>query len=320
MPGHERRDRRIYLWVTSRSGNFPAVDFREHQQLRGRVRELLRELSVLPGFEARRASLPEPPGAFRKVPWHAVLAQIDGAERDTALWMRPHAPTSREEMYAKAVLDFAEEFVFGAEWSARALHSALQANGPIGLPPGRPGPWYRAGHALRIDVQAGDTIPAFQREQVVAFLDQLVRVTPAQPATEDTTKARLRKEARRSPQVNRHVEAVEDYERQFIAPPGPRSGHRSFDTNARHALDGIRSRLDGVPLSDVQRQGLRRLGRHLNAAVNGEYDAPVPLEPSDASAGVRIRLRERRALAASTASAQIRRARRGPRRPPARGR
>ncbi len=284
------------------------MDYGELQTLRSRVRDLLGELQDLPGFATRRAQLPEPPKAFREVPWRVVLAQIDGATRDAALWMKPHDPTAGEESYAKAVSDFARDFVFGAEWSSRALHFALQRDQLVGLPPGKPDPWYRADRALSIEVQAGEPISASLREHLRTFLDQLAPVTPQEPELKDTTKARLHDEAARSPRMVRHIEAVEEYERQYVAPPGSRSQPSSFDTNARHALEGIRLRLAGTPLSDMHRQGLRRLRRHLNAAVNGEYDAPMPLEPTDAAERGLVRRREKDALAASTASSRIRKA------------
>lgn len=282
------------------------MDSGELQALRGRARDLLGQLQDVPGFAARRAQLPQPPHAFREAPWRVVLAQLDGVAREAYPWMEPHEPTTAEETYAKAVSDFARDFVFGAEWSARALHFALQRDQPIGLPPGRPGPWYRTDHALSIDVQPGDAISAPLREHLRAFLDQLAPVAPQEPEPKDTTKAQLHAEAARSPRMVRHIEAVDEYERQYVAPPGPRSQPSSFDTNARHALEGIRLRLAGRPVSDVHRQGLRRLRRHLNAAVNGEYDAPMPLEPTDATERGLVRRREKGALAASTASAQIR--------------
>jgi hypothetical protein len=171
----------------------------------------------------------------------------------------PDEPVRLDALYAyrQAVERFADRFVVGAQWSARAVHLALQTDEEIRLPQTWPEGMVRPPVDRRLVLDPDADVPRSRLRQLgQALIDAATAPSDESSLTDGVPELSTRG---RGQAWNGAVEAVR------LRLSGKAGGHRSALLRAREFMD---------------------------AAVNGRLGAP-PLEPSDDPAFPK-RERERR--------------------------
>lgn len=239
------------------------------QQLRRRVSQLLDQLQALPGFTDRRAAVGQPPDDAREWPWNAVIRATESDQwlPGTVRWRDRTAEETQSELVAgtpsaaehaflrkpvneplppTAVRDalatyrddvrrFADLFVLGAQWSARAVHDAIRLERSIRLP----------------DIPASWVTPPFE---------EAITLDPRQPilsrSMREIAEALLTR-ADGQPGASDHGSSM----------PGERLW--------AGAVTATKLRLEGKVASSTHRSHLSRLRPWLNAAVTGLDQQPL---------------------------------------------
>jgi hypothetical protein len=257
----------------------------EFRTLRTEARGVLRRVQALPGFAAKRErEVLRCPEIALTWPWHAVQLALtgrppgllrsrtteDGNREIVRLDRRPLESTIAElGTYVDSIVRFSRAYLFGAEWSARALHDAQRSGGKAKLPRARPDQWIE----LRVKaVLLGD-------------LERIVRELRDAQHSEGEVK---RPHAKPDQWIELPVKPVrlgdlEGIVRELAPPKLKAEGSRKATWNG--ALNATRRRLAGATLTPTDRVNLHRARRYLDAAVNRtiqpRHADRDPHEPSD---------------------------------------
>jgi len=154
--------------------------------------------------------------------------------------------------YVAATEHFAAECLFGAQWSARALHDAVRRGAPIDLPTGRQD-WVLPPVAAQITLDPEQPLP---RESLRELAEAILEVTghSGHSGLGDARRVTW----------DRSIEAI----------------RRRLGGSARAGGLTPEKRQDREQQRNRERQALSQARRYLDAAVNGDFDLP-PLELSD---------------------------------------
>lgn len=310
-----------------RLGVLPARDL---HTLRHEAAGVLSAIQELEGFKERLVALPRLPGELGEWRWrHLVVALRDdrpgrvrwdwrpasevpeelaitarttpgnaGEDEAGNPWLRvplideqlPQESVDEVESYHRAVVGFADQYVLGAEWSARAVHLALRSDDSIRLPPAPPRPHVSVNASIRLDYGAGEPIsPAM----AVAMADALAEAEPHSAVLAYRDQAQegnqrilevLEGAAKSYPPsvhlAKRFRELLELYER--CEESGRNRAVRPHERDAMWdgAIEYVSRALRGESPGETG-PSRSRAKRYLNAAVNGVFDCPIPVEVTD---------------------------------------
>lgn len=206
-------------------------------------------------------------------------------------------PPPADDMLLTAIEDYrlnveslAAEYLFNAQWSARALHDALRLGREVLLPPARPRPQLVARTDLRVDVTSGSLLDLSAVEALRAALDGLEQDPRWEELRKEWTEVRraaratLRGAEARAPAMRELREALERLDEldslESTTPEKLSPGGR--DTMWSGAIRAVRCRLESRAVPDKERKHYERARRHLDAAVNGTTHPGPPAELTDA--------------------------------------
>jgi hypothetical protein len=197
------------------------------------------------------------------------------------------------EHYHDKIADFAKRYVLGAEWSARAVHHAVRRQSPVTLPQAPPRPPLWLARSVQYAKEGGQTLSA----ETAAALQSALAQAETHPEVERYRGRRsdrereviemLEKIAAQAPKFKHLADSYQHLQADYKCAEEPPAGaplkqdHR--DAMWGGAIEHVSRRLRSEnPPTSTPSSYATRAKKYLNAAVNGDFDLPIPAEPSDA--------------------------------------